>query len=71
MRSVCECSMRFRNSGYDLVATQYFTQIASWKTGKMELALHKETLETMKHIDPNGEIIGAACAASTTFGDSA
>ncbi len=42
-----------------------------WKTGKMEFASDNETLETMKHIDPNGETIPAAHAASATFGDSA
>ncbi|MGB2632567.1 MAG: hypothetical protein WAM58_01405 [Candidatus Acidiferrum sp.] len=63
--------MHFRNSGDDLVATPQLARIASWKTGKMELASHNETLETMKHIDPNGEIIPAARAALATFGDSA
>ncbi len=62
---------RFRNSGYDLVATPQFTRIVSGKTGKMELASHKETLETMKPIDPNGQFIPAARSAIATFGDPA
>jgi hypothetical protein len=70
MRSFGKCSMRYRYSGYGLVAAARFTRIVYWKTGKMELASGNETLEPMKHIDPNGEIIRAPRAVAS-FGDSA
>ena len=62
---------RFGVAATDLVAKQQFRRMVCLKAGKMESVSLDEALKKMKYIDPSSEIVHAAPAIGTTFGDSA